>query len=170
MTSRIAANFARPTKEDLLYQTEYDHGVSDICIDCDRSKLVTRPSRDYEELVIHYGLIFQSITLFAYFESMTKQSFPCVVHRFNVPLDLTAVPVITNFVGRAVSDRYDIGEFFPKADHGSILGLTKLGEPFPVPRLDSYNLIQLLLQSSGLLARNTTSKLNSNPGTIAPNK
>jgi hypothetical protein len=31
---------------------------------------------------------------------MTKQNFPCVVHRFNVPLDLTAVPVIANFVGR----------------------------------------------------------------------
>jgi nucleoside phosphorylase len=29
MTPRIAANFARPTKEDLLYQTEYDHGASD---------------------------------------------------------------------------------------------------------------------------------------------
>lgn len=31
---------------------------------------------------------------------MTKSSFPCVVHRFNIPLDLTAVPVIEEFMGR----------------------------------------------------------------------
>jgi hypothetical protein len=73
----------------------------------------------------------------------------------------------------AISDGYDIGEFFPIADHGSILitsrlqGLTELGESFPVHKLDSYNTIQLLLQSSGLSARNTTSKLGSNPGTMA---
>ena len=70
----------------------------------------------------------------------------------------------------AVGDGYDIGEFFPTADHGSILitsrlqGLTELGKPFPVHRLDSHNTIQLLMQSSGLSAKNTTSKLESNPG------
>ncbi|KAJ5556315.1 hypothetical protein N7494_000230 [Penicillium frequentans] len=69
----------------------------------------------------------------------------------------------------AIGDRYDIWEFFPKAYHGSILitsrlqDVTELGEPFPVHRLDSYNSTQLLLQSSGLAARNTTSKLDSNP-------
>ena len=48
-----------------------------------------------------------------------------------------------------VSDGYDIGEFFPKADHGSILitsrlqGLTELGEPFPVHRLDSVSYTHL---------------------------
>jgi hypothetical protein len=57
MTPRIAANFARPTKEDLLYQTEYGHGASDTYIDCDRSKLAPRPLRDHKEPVIHYGLI-----------------------------------------------------------------------------------------------------------------
>ncbi|KAJ5335873.1 uncharacterized protein N7506_003895 [Penicillium brevicompactum] len=57
MTPRIAANFARPTKEDNLYQTEYEHGASDTCADCDRSKLIARPLRMYEEPVIHYGLI-----------------------------------------------------------------------------------------------------------------
>ncbi|KAJ5517508.1 hypothetical protein N7527_009068 [Penicillium freii] len=177
------------------------------------------------------------------------------IHRFDVPLDLTAVPVIANFVGRqdeldnlwqddftaifwlhgkdrdallqslsfalnrllgqgsdseasndtdveqqarhmlrwleldgnsrwliifdnidqyspshgADFDGYDIREFFPKADHGSILvtsrlqRLTELGEPFPVDRLDSYNSIQLLLRSSGLSARSTNSKLDKNP-------
>lgn len=56
-TPRSAANFTRPTQEDCLYQSEYNHGGSDTCIDCDRSKLVPRLSRDYEEPVIHYGLI-----------------------------------------------------------------------------------------------------------------
>ena len=75
--------------------------------------------------------------------------------------------------GNAVGDGYDIGEFFPTADHGSILitsrlqGLTELGEPFPVHKLDSHNSIQLLLQSSGLTARNTTSKLDCKSGTMA---
>lgn len=73
----------------------------------------------------------------------------------------------------SISDGYDIAEFFPKADHGSILitsrlqGLTELGEPFLVRRLDSHSSIQLLLQSSGVLLRNTTSKLDSNLGTVA---
>lgn len=73
----------------------------------------------------------------------------------------------------SISDGYDIAEFFPKADYGSILitsrlqGLTELGEPFPVRRLDSHSSIQLLLQSSGVSLRNTTSKLDSNSGTVA---
>ncbi|CAG7953415.1 unnamed protein product [Penicillium nalgiovense] len=57
-TSRTAAaNFERPTKEDLLYQIDYDHGASDTCVNCDRSKLTPRPPRDHKEPVIHYGLI-----------------------------------------------------------------------------------------------------------------
>ncbi|KAF3012740.1 hypothetical protein E8E15_004199 [Penicillium rubens] len=73
----------------------------------------------------------------------------------------------------SISDGYDIAEFFPKADHGSILitsrlqGLTELGEPFPVRRLDSHSSIQLLLQSSGVSLRNTTSKLDSNSDVLA---
>lgn len=223
---------------------------------------------------------------------MTKSSFPCVVHRFNIPLDLTAVPVIEEFMGRqdeldnlwqylqptnspsrkvaivhglggmgktqlairfardhkndftaifwfsgkdrdtllqllsfalnrlpgqgwdreatdegeveqrarhmlrwlalegnsrwlivfdnidqyspfnsAADMGYDIVEFFPKADHGSILitsrlqTLSGLGKTFPVHRLDSHNSVELLLQSSGLSARNTTGKFDVNPGT-----
>ncbi|CAG7935684.1 unnamed protein product [Penicillium nalgiovense] len=57
MTPRIAANFTRPIKEDLLYETDYDHGASDICIGCDRSKLKPRRPRDHKELVFHYRLI-----------------------------------------------------------------------------------------------------------------
>jgi hypothetical protein len=57
ITPRIAANFTRLTKEDLLYRTEYGHRASDTCIDCDRSKLAPRPLRDHEEPVIHYRLI-----------------------------------------------------------------------------------------------------------------
>lgn len=57
MTPRIAANFARPIREDLLYETDYDHRASDTCIGCDRSKLKSRPPRDHEEPVFHYGLI-----------------------------------------------------------------------------------------------------------------
>ncbi|KAE8390738.1 hypothetical protein BDV23DRAFT_183253 [Aspergillus alliaceus] len=49
---------------------------------------------------------------------------------------------------------YDIYEFFPKADHGSIIitsrlqGLTELGKSFPVQKLMHKDAIQLLLQSS----------------------
>jgi hypothetical protein len=70
----------------------------------------------------------------------------------------------------AVGDAYDIGEFFPAADHGSILittrlqGLTELGKSFPLHKLESNDAIQLLLQSSGLSALNTTRELESNPG------
>lgn len=56
-TPRRAANFARPSQEDCLYQTEYEHGPSTTCINCDRSKLILRPSRGHDEPVIHYGLI-----------------------------------------------------------------------------------------------------------------
>jgi hypothetical protein len=75
--------------------------------------------------------------------------------------------------GSAAGDGYDVGEFFPTVDHGSIIitsrlqSLSELEKPFPVRRLDPHNAIQLLLQSSGLSERNTTSKLESNPGTKA---
>ncbi|CAG8372460.1 unnamed protein product [Penicillium salamii] len=57
MPPRIAVNFARPTKEDQLYQTEYEHGASDTCVDCDQSKLIARSLRMYKEPEIHYSLI-----------------------------------------------------------------------------------------------------------------
>ncbi|KAL4975282.1 hypothetical protein BDW66DRAFT_167301 [Aspergillus desertorum] len=50
---------------------------------------------------------------------------------------------------------YDVYEFFPKADHGSIMitsrlqGLTELGKSFPVQKLIYKDATQLLLQSSG---------------------
>lgn len=71
----------------------------------------------------------------------------------------------------AGDDAYDIGEFFPAADHGSIVitsrlqKLTELGKSFPVNKLDPDNAIKLLLQSSRLSAQNTSKGLESNPGT-----
>ncbi|KAL2782391.1 hypothetical protein BJX66DRAFT_345881, partial [Aspergillus keveii] len=53
---------------------------------------------------------------------------------------------------------YDIYEFFPKADHGSIIitsrlqGLTELGKSFPVQKLAHIDATRLLLQSSGFSA------------------
>ncbi|KAJ5313205.1 uncharacterized protein N7443_000089 [Penicillium atrosanguineum] len=363
MPPRKATTFARPTQEDCLFQAEYDHIGSNTCMNCDRSKLSPRPSRDHEEPIVHYGLIGSANQvvkdgrwrdqlardLGVYCLEMEAagltNDFPCLVirgicdyadshknkewqgyaaavaaayakelllvvpidqiettptardtladsvHHFNVPLDLTTVPVIENFVGRqdeldslwqylrptsspsrkvailhglggmgktqlairfardhkddftaifwlsgkdrdallrsfsfalnrvpgqlwdsgstddreveqrarhmlrwlglegnsrwliildnidqysplgsAVGDGYDIGEFFPAADHGSILitsrlqGLTELGEPFPVPKLNTHHTIRLLLQSSGLSAKNTARKLESDPG------
>lgn len=73
----------------------------------------------------------------------------------------------------AESDDYNIEKFFPNADHGSIQitsrlqGLSDLGEFFPVQRLDPESSIELLLQSSGLLAMNTTRNFDSNLGMIA---
>jgi nucleoside phosphorylase len=57
MATRKAAKFTRPTQEDCLFQAEYDHVVSDTCMNCDRSRLVPRPPREHQEPVIHYGLI-----------------------------------------------------------------------------------------------------------------
>jgi nucleoside phosphorylase len=56
-TPRRAANFARPTQEDCLYQADYLHGSYSTCAYCDRSKLASRPLRDHDEPLIHYGLI-----------------------------------------------------------------------------------------------------------------
>ncbi|KAF7158691.1 hypothetical protein CNMCM6106_005481 [Aspergillus hiratsukae] len=357
-TPRRAANFARPSQEDCLYQADYEHGASNTCIDCDRSKLILRPSRGHEEPVIHYGLIASANQvvkdgrrrdqlaqgLGVYCVEMEAaglmNDFPCLVIRgicdyadshknkewqgyaaavaaayakellLVVPInqidsaptaretlahaDLTAVPVIENFLGRqdelehlwrylqpantqfrkvailhglggmgktqlavrfardhrndftavfwlsgkdrgtllqslssvlprlpgqsrnneaindeeveqrarhvlhwlalegnsrwliifdnidqysptnsAVGDAYDIGKFFPTADHGSILittrlqVLTELGKSFPVHRLESNDAIQLLLQSSGLPAKNTRRELKSNSDILA---
>jgi hypothetical protein len=64
-------------------------------------------------------------------------------------------------ISSTAGDAYDIGEFFPTADHGSILittrlqRLTELGKSLPIHRLDYEDEIQLLFQSSGLLERNT---------------
>ncbi|KAJ5715197.1 uncharacterized protein N7483_012378 [Penicillium malachiteum] len=55
-----------------------------------------------------------------------------------------------------IGDEYDIGAFFPSADHGSILitsrlpGLSELGKSFPVHRLKVMDAIYLLFQNSGL--------------------
>ncbi|KAJ9481399.1 hypothetical protein VN97_g12081 [Penicillium thymicola] len=172
MSPRIAANFTRPIKEDILYETDYDHGASGTCIGCDRLKLKSRPPRDHKEPVFHYGLIASANQvvkdgrrrdqlaqdLGVYCVEMEAaglmNDFPCPVirgicdyadshknkewqgyaavataayakelvlvvpidqikttptaqdtladpvHRFNIPLDLTAVPVIANSVGR----------------------------------------------------------------------
>jgi hypothetical protein len=67
-------------------------------------------------------------------------------------------------------DAYDLVEFFPAADHGSILitsrlqGLTELGKSFPIHRLNMKDAIQLLLQSSRLSMNTTAKELESNPG------
>ncbi|KAL4803886.1 hypothetical protein BDV18DRAFT_144608 [Aspergillus unguis] len=50
---------------------------------------------------------------------------------------------------------YDIGQFFPPADHGSILitsrllKLTELGKSFPLEKLDQGHATELLLESAG---------------------
>ncbi|KAJ6035782.1 hypothetical protein N7540_000061 [Penicillium herquei] len=80
-------------------------------------------------------------------------------------------PSVNSAVGD--SDIYDIGEFFPTVDHGSILitsrllRLTELGESFPINRLKSKDAIQLLLQSSHISAKNTIRELESHPDILA---
>lgn len=74
-------------------------------------------------------------------------------------------------VDSGLRDAYDIGRFFPAADHSSILitsrleSLTELGKSFLIHRLDSQDAIQLLLQSSRLSLKNTTRDLERNLGT-----
>jgi nucleoside phosphorylase len=57
MMPHNAEIFTRPIQEDLLFQADYDHAQSDLCVNCDRSKLLRRPTRGHQEPVIHYGLI-----------------------------------------------------------------------------------------------------------------
>lgn len=67
-----------------------------------------------------------------------------------------------------IGNGYDIGKFFPAADHGCILitsrlpGLTELGESFPISKLDSTEATQLLLKNSGL-SRDSTKALEDDP-------
>ncbi|KAJ5625973.1 protein kinase subdomain-containing protein [Penicillium lagena] len=76
-------------------------------------------------------------------------------------------------VKSATGDAYDIEKYFPTADHGSILvtsrlqRLTELGKSFQINRLNPKDAIQLLLQSSSLLAKSTAGELASNPETLA---
>ena len=78
-------------------------------------------------------------------------------------------------VSGATGDAYDIAEFFPTADHSSILltsrlqGLTELRKSFQLNRLESKDAILLLLQSTRLSARDTVSGLERNPGTKSSN-
>lgn len=70
-------------------------------------------------------------------------------------------------------DTHDLVQFFPTADHGSILitsrlqQMTELGESFPIHKLDFKDAIQLLIQSSRLshVMKNTAQELESHPGT-----
>jgi hypothetical protein len=69
------------------------------------------------------------------------------------------------------TDAYDIREFIPAADHGSILlttrlqRLTDIGTSFQISRLTPKDAIQLLLQSSGLSRVIDTNKIEKNSGT-----
>jgi hypothetical protein len=66
---------------------------------------------------------------------------------------------------------FDVYEFFPKADHGSIMitsrlqGLTELGKSFPVQKLIYKDATQLLLQSSGFSAKDIT-QMGAEQGTV----
>ncbi|KAJ5471508.1 hypothetical protein N7530_008865 [Penicillium desertorum] len=155
-----------------IWTVEYNHVISNTCLNCDRSKLIPRPSRDHEEPVVHYGLIGsanQAVRDGRRRDQLARElgvycleieaaglmnDFPCLVirgicdyadshknkewqgyaaavaaayakelllvvpidqitstptardtlaesvHRFDVPLDLTAVPVIESFLGQ----------------------------------------------------------------------
>jgi nucleoside phosphorylase len=55
---RNSFNFRRPKEEDRLFEATYDHVPStEACQDCDSRRTVSRPERDDDTPVIHYGLI-----------------------------------------------------------------------------------------------------------------
>ncbi|KAJ5899929.1 hypothetical protein N7495_004673 [Penicillium taxi] len=76
-------------------------------------------------------------------------------------------------IDSGIRNAYDIGKFFPTADHGSILitsrlqALTELGQSIPIHKLDSMESIQLLLKNSGLSDSNNIKKPSGNPDTLA---
>jgi hypothetical protein len=57
---------------------------------------------------------------------------------------------------------YDIREFFPTTDHGSIIitsrvqGVIEVGKSFPIGKLTQKDATRLLLQSSGFSGQNIT--------------
>jgi nucleoside phosphorylase len=57
--TRAGTDFRRPgTGHDLLFKAKYVHkGNGDTCVDCDKKQLITRPDRDVDEPVMHYGNI-----------------------------------------------------------------------------------------------------------------
>lgn len=57
MAPHKAAKFMRPTQEDRLFRSEYDHIGNDMCSACDRAEISPRAPRGRLEPVIHYGLI-----------------------------------------------------------------------------------------------------------------
>jgi hypothetical protein len=69
-----------------------------------------------------------------------------------------------------IGDVYDIADFFPGADHGSIImttglqGLTELGQSFPLYKLDPEDAIQLLLQGSRVSLKNIAKETESHAG------
>ncbi|KAJ5899180.1 hypothetical protein N7495_003924 [Penicillium taxi] len=76
-------------------------------------------------------------------------------------------------IDSGIGNAYDIGKFFPAADHGSILitsrlpALTDLGQSMPIHKLDSMESIQLLLKNSGLSDSNNIEKPDGNLDTLA---
>ncbi|KAJ5797835.1 uncharacterized protein N7503_007131 [Penicillium pulvis] len=56
-------SYLRPTEEDdCLYQADYNHvgPISDRCVGCDRSKIISRPPRDFDDSkkpAVHFGPI-----------------------------------------------------------------------------------------------------------------
>ncbi|KAJ5769158.1 protein kinase subdomain-containing protein [Penicillium odoratum] len=72
----------------------------------------------------------------------------------------------------ATGDAYDVRNFFPETDHGSILitsrltELAELGQPFPVYKLDQSDTIELLLSESGLLS-STDKHLKTSPDMLS---
>ncbi|KAK6525239.1 hypothetical protein TWF694_005385 [Orbilia ellipsospora] len=59
-SSRLPAlrKYKFPGREtDELFQSDYEHASGDDCDDCDKSRLEKRVERDFDEPVIHYGLI-----------------------------------------------------------------------------------------------------------------
>lgn len=57
-TARLKEYTYQGTDNDNLFEAEYDHiGNATTCHQCDRSRLILRPTRDRTEPVVHYGSI-----------------------------------------------------------------------------------------------------------------
>ncbi|KAF3907450.1 hypothetical protein ABW21_db0208293 [Orbilia brochopaga] len=52
-----ASTFTRPTQDDILFRSEYNHTGGDTCDLCDKHEIVSRPIRETCDPVLHYGLI-----------------------------------------------------------------------------------------------------------------
>ncbi|KAL4926018.1 uncharacterized protein BDV17DRAFT_164638 [Aspergillus undulatus] len=142
--TQLAACFARTHKKDFTAILWLNGKTRETLLQSLSSVLSRLPNQD------------QPVT--ARTEEEVKQNATQVLQWLVLPENNNWLLIFDNIdqYSPGTSDGYDVGKFFPTADHGSILitsrllSLTELGMSLPLQKLDPTHATQLLLQSTGL--------------------